>query len=113
MTQLGTPPQAAGADNAAGSQLVKSSAVAGYEHIDRIFAFRDRADAQPLRYFCGHILHAVYCNIDPAGDQCLFDFFNKKALAAHFGERHIQNFVSLGLYNDKFNRGRRKFFHQG
>ena len=105
MLQLGPTPQAAGADNAARSQFAKSSTIAGYENIDRVFSFGDCADTQSPRDVSRHILHAVYGDIDAPGKQCRFDFFHEKTFAAHFGEGHIQNFIPLGFYNNKLDRG--------
>jgi hypothetical protein len=110
MPQLGAAPQAAGADNAARRHFRESGSGAGDEYIHRIFAFGDRTDAQSRWNVSGHILHAVHCYINASGQQCIFNFFYKKAFAAHFGKGDIQNFVPLSFYDRQFNGSRREFF---
>ncbi len=72
------------------------------EGIGRVFPFADRHQPQSFREFHGHVFHGVDGQVCAAVQHSFFQFLDEQALAADFGQRHVQDLVTLGLYLDQF-----------
>ena len=102
--QLGLAPQAAGAHMRALRQGVHIGVIEGKETVGAGLARRHAAQDQPFGQNHGHILDAVHGQVRPPVQQGLFDFLHEQALAAHFGQGHVQNDVAPGLDHVERNR---------
>ena len=113
MKKLGRPAKTAGADASAGFEIFEAKPLAGDQNIKRILPLRNRADTEACRDIPGHILHAVNSDINVIVQKRFLDFFDKEPLAADLGQRHIQNFISLGFDDLNLNRQMRMLRFNG
>ena len=81
--------------------VAPSGKALGKKEIRADFAFGNRAEHQSVRQHHGHVLHAVHGDVRRSGKQGLLDFLHEQALAAHFGQRHVENDVAAGPEHEK------------
>ena len=85
-------------------QGVRIGIVDGKEAVGAGFALRHAAQDQAFRQDHGHVLDAVYGQIRPPVQQGFLNFFYEQALAAHFGQGHVQNDVTFCFDDVERNR---------
>ncbi len=96
--QLTLTAQAGGADHGALRQCFYLAETVGNEGIARIFALTDGVQAQPLGELHRHILHGVDGDVGAALQHGGFQLLDEQPLATHFGERGIQDLVTLSAH---------------
>ena len=100
--QLHHAAQAAGANHSTFRQLIQRSIIIGDKRIARIFALQYSGQRKPLRQLHRHILERMYGQVGAPLGHRHFKFFNKQALATHFGQCAIQNLITSGRHSDNF-----------
>ncbi len=83
--------------SAAGRKFRQALSVTGDQHIRGGFALGDGSDGKPLGDVRRHVLHAVDGYVHAPVPQGLLDLLDEETLAAHLGERHVEDLVALGL----------------
>ena len=82
------------------------------ERVTRIDASRSRRDVEALGQLGGDVLHGVDAQVDRLGQQLDFELLGEQTLAAHLGQRHVEDLVPRGLDDLQLNRKAGDLFHQ-
>jgi hypothetical protein len=72
------------------------------------FTLREGTDAKPIGDLGRHVFQAVNRQVDAAVQKGFLDLFHKQALAAHFGQGNVEDFISLGFDDFQPHRDIRK-----
>ena len=94
--QLRLAPQAGGTDHRARRQVIKRRMAIGDEGIERHFARPDGDQRELGLHDHRHILHGMHGKIRRTIHQRGFQFLDEEPLAAHLGQRAIENLVAPG-----------------
>lgn len=96
--QLALATQAGGADYGSLRQLINLAEAVGNKGIARIFALADGVQAEPLGELHRHVFHGVHGDVGPSLQHGGFQLLDEQPLAAHLGERGIQDLVTLSAH---------------
>ena len=106
--ELGDAADAARADRRRGAQrrncgrrLRERRRARQHERVARIFARQHRRHPQARRKLRRHVLRRVDRQIDPLGQERLFDFLDEEPLAARVGERLVLDSIARRLDDDE------------
>ena len=93
-TELHHPPQAGGADAGALRQFGQRRKLVGHERVARIFALQHGRQLEAFGQVHRHVLQRMHRQVGVASFQRGFEFLDKQPLAAHLGQRAVQNLVA-------------------
>ena len=94
--------QTAGTDPGALGQLIDTVEMIGDEGIAGIFPLADHRQTEPLGEFHRHVLHGMHGNVSPVFEHGDFEFLDEQALAAHLGQRGVEDDIAAGFHGDQF-----------
>ncbi len=101
-TQLALATQAGGADHGPLRQLGNGLEAVGDEGIARIFPYADGVQTEPLGELHRHVFHGVDGDVGAPFQHGCLQLLDEQPLAAHFGQRGIEDLVTLSAHRYQF-----------
>ncbi len=94
--QLGEPAQAGGAHHRALRQGFERVETRADERVTRVLALEHGGQHEAFGQLHGNVLERVHGQVGAASFKGHFEFFDEQALAAHLGQRAVEDLVALG-----------------